>query len=102
MKNNFHEAGMSPMSGIDHLVTGHRSAQNLLPPIRSIKDGIRQTPTKSHLAASLRINDNLLKVSIVDLSRLKCTLLPFPVFGEIVALSFNSSLSRSSRTVGMP
>ncbi len=34
---------MSSMSRINHLVTGHRSAQNLLPPIRSIKDGIRQT-----------------------------------------------------------
>ena len=38
--------------------------------------------TYLHLVASLRINDNHMKFSIVALSRVKCTLLPCPVSGE--------------------
>jgi len=37
-------------------------------------------PTKSRWALSLRINEYHLKVSIVDISRSKCILLPCPVF----------------------
>ena len=52
---------------------------------------LAQTLTKSSLTVSLRINDNLLKVSIVALSRFKCTLFPAQFLGRIV-LSYQAFL----------
>jgi hypothetical protein len=47
---------------------------------------LHHPPTSLYVVSSLRIKDYHSKASIVDLSSLKYTLLPWPVFGERLSL----------------